>query len=430
MDLKKLHITKPFANFKWRWMELTPVESFNRQDVFLGITRALYSSSGKRASDSHFLDKLKVIQNDLLTGTRIELNPSDPQRNVVRRQGRYWRGLGVLDQSAREIRLTNLGRDLADGTITTDQFVLNRIYSHSLPNLLIDSAETIDEWKSNGIEIKPLKLILDILVELVKSENIIEAYLTPEELIKVVIPMSAQINILEITDFSAAVLQFRQNPSVVSHFPDCVLRANDKRMAREHLLFLKGFDVLEMTEDLSISGNYQRERYFLGEIGLAITSSTAPAPQASHIPSAPTKLSAPEIGTAPDIDLGAVRAKKITSVMTRPNQAKFRRLILGNFASKCIVTGENTPDVLDACHIISVSDGGHDSVENGICLRSDLHKLFDNGKLRISDTGQVTISPDLSTSPTYKDISRKISLPENVSKELLRRKWSYGRTGL
>ena len=425
MDINKLYIEKPFLSFKWRWMEFTPVESFNLQDVFLGITRALHASIGDRASDKNFLDQLEVVQADFFAESRINLIPSDPQRNVIRRHGRYWRGLGVLDQTSREIALTPLGDHLATGLITTDQFILERIYNHTLPNPLIDSDKTVKEWNDAGIKIRPLKLILDVLVNLSETVESVQAYVTPEELIKVIIPMSAKISTLTITDFSKGILEYRRNPSSVSHFPDCAERANDKRMAREHLLFLRGFDALEICEDSSLTTNYKKEKYFLGTIGSAIASATTP----SFATSTPQESSNSQINAMPDIDLGTVRAKKITEVMTRPNQIKFRKLVLKNFEGKCVITGENTRDVLDACHIISVSEGGHDSVENGVCLRSDIHKLFDNGKVRISESGDVRISPDLVTSPTYKGIERNIDLPANINKEFLRRKWSYGRTG-
>ena len=429
MDIKTLKITKPFPDFKWRWMELTPVESFNRSDIFLGITRALYHAKGLRASDSTFLKMLKVIENDLLSNSRISLTPSDPQRNVVRRHGRYWKGLGVLelDKKTREINLTPFGLKVATGVITTDQFALDRLFNHTLPNSLIDSQDTLDEWNRAGIKIKPLKLIIDILLELLsQSEYPEQAYITPNELIDVVIPMSIKIATIKISDFCDGILQYRQSPACAKHFPNCADRSNDKRMAREHLLFLKHFDVLDLVEDPRGSMNYPREKYFLGTLGMALSSGIAK----SISPVSSSSISTSAVGGMPDINLGAVRAKKITAVMTRPNQAKFRKLVLGNFADKCIITGEDTKDVLDACHIISASFGGHDSVENGICLRRDIHTLFDNGKIRISKNGSITVSPDLAFSPSYGRLPKKISLPANINRDFLRRKWSYGRTSM
>lgn len=51
------------------------------------------------------------------------------------------------------------------------------------------------------------------------------------------------------------------------------------------------------------------------------------------------------------------------------------------------MTRERTLPVLDAANIHPYSEGGPHSVNNGLLLRRDLHKLFDDG--------YVTVSPDL-----------------------------------
>ncbi len=40
-------------------------------------------------------------------------------------------------------------------------------------------------------------------------------------------------------------------------------------------------------------------------------------------------------------------------------------------------------------HIIPVGHGGTDAVGNGLCMRVDIHRLFDNGKIRIAPDGEV-----------------------------------------
>jgi putative restriction endonuclease len=52
----------------------------------------------------------------------------------------------------------------------------------------------------------------------------------------------------------------------------------------------------------------------------------------------------------------------------------------------CAVTGEHSGPVLEAAHILPYGRGGQHRVDNGLLLRSDLHRLFDRG--------YVTVTPD------------------------------------
>lgn len=51
------------------------------------------------------------------------------------------------------------------------------------------------------------------------------------------------------------------------------------------------------------------------------------------------------------------------------------------------MTGEKALPVLEAAHIRPVAEGGGHWLQNGLLLRSDLHRLFDRG--------YVTVTPDL-----------------------------------
>lgn len=50
------------------------------------------------------------------------------------------------------------------------------------------------------------------------------------------------------------------------------------------------------------------------------------------------------------------------------------------------MTGEKALPVLDAVHIRPVTEGGQHRLDNGLLLRTDVHRLF--------DTGYVTVTPD------------------------------------
>lgn len=70
-------------------------------------------------------------------------------------------------------------------------------------------------------------------------------------------------------------------------------------------------------------------------------------------------------------------------VNPRLGQGTFRILITEAYQHRCVVTGERTLPVLEAAHIKPYSAGGPHEVENGLLLRSDLHRLFDRGYLTV-----------------------------------------------
>jgi putative restriction endonuclease len=67
------------------------------------------------------------------------------------------------------------------------------------------------------------------------------------------------------------------------------------------------------------------------------------------------------------------------------------------------VTGEKTLPVLEAAHIKPYSLEGPHRIQNGLLMRSDLHKLF--------DLGYITVTPELKV-----EVSRR-----------LREDWTNGR---
>jgi putative restriction endonuclease len=73
-------------------------------------------------------------------------------------------------------------------------------------------------------------------------------------------------------------------------------------------------------------------------------------------------------------------------VRERLGQGAFRTLVTEAYGRRCAVTGERTLPVLEAAHIKPYARQGPNRVDNGVLLRSDLHRLFDRGL--------VTIEPD------------------------------------
>ncbi|MGQ0650246.1 MAG: HNH endonuclease [Gemmatimonadaceae bacterium] len=82
-------------------------------------------------------------------------------------------------------------------------------------------------------------------------------------------------------------------------------------------------------------------------------------------------------------------------VQRRLGQGAFRVLVSDAYDRRCAVTGEKTLPVLEAAHIRPVSRGGEHRLDNGLLLRSDLHKLFDLGYVTVTTGGDFRVSSKL-----------------------------------
>jgi putative restriction endonuclease len=77
------------------------------------------------------------------------------------------------------------------------------------------------------------------------------------------------------------------------------------------------------------------------------------------------------------------RESKRIWVEARLGQGTFRSRVTDAYGRRCAVTGERTLPVLEAAHIKPYSQDGPNRVDNGLLLRSDLHRLYDRGLVTI-----------------------------------------------
>lgn len=70
-------------------------------------------------------------------------------------------------------------------------------------------------------------------------------------------------------------------------------------------------------------------------------------------------------------------------VLPRLGQGSFRIVVTDAYERRCALSGERTLPVLDAAHIKPYSVHQRHEVSNGILMRSDLHRLFDEGYITI-----------------------------------------------
>jgi putative restriction endonuclease len=75
------------------------------------------------------------------------------------------------------------------------------------------------------------------------------------------------------------------------------------------------------------------------------------------------------------------------SAAVRFGQGAFRLRLLDAYGGRCAVTGEHALPVLEAAHIQPYLGPASNHVQNGLVLRADLHRLYDDG--------YVTVGPDL-----------------------------------
>ena len=76
----------------------------------------------------------------------------------------------------------------------------------------------------------------------------------------------------------------------------------------------------------------------------------------------------------------------------RLGQGAFRVLVTDAYNRRCAITGERTLPVLEAAHIKPFAISGPNRIENGLLLRSDVHKLFDLGYLTVTSELKVEVS--------------------------------------
>lgn len=82
-------------------------------------------------------------------------------------------------------------------------------------------------------------------------------------------------------------------------------------------------------------------------------------------------------------------------VEPRLGQGIFRVAVMEAYGRACAVTHEHSLPALEASHIRPYAKSGPHEVRNGVLLRADLHRLFDQGYLTISTDHRLEVSPRL-----------------------------------
>jgi hypothetical protein len=107
----------------------------------------------------------------------------------------------------------------------------------------------------------------------------------------------------------------------------------------------------------------------------------------------------------------------LVQVLRRRRDSRFKQALLNLGPKACAISGETCEHVLDAAHIHEVKDLGPCSPDNGILLRTDLHRLYDRDLFSISaENGRVILSDKLKGN--YREELRGKKLEPSVLKRV------------
>lgn len=403
---------KPFPEFKWKWASLQCTEGLNDPVVLLGVLFRMrkLENLGLKFSSPEFANEMQELSADIADSIGVDLGRRTGTRNLIRNSGQYWRAVGLLEDgdSSGVIRLTDFGRRVADHDISQTEFSAITIQTFRLPNSKIQKPEECRQWLEHGLVFYPLRIVLSVLRSLKEYPQ--QGYLTTEELIRIIIPLSA--NNAEIHDYVRFILWFRGGQITLIGWPNCAPEANDSRIAREYLLFLSYYGYVDRIQGATrMDETYSYNDTLDAEIGKILSE---PIKEES-LQEAITQIRTTDI-------TAEIERKRVETLRTsRPNQAQFRKAVLQAY-KRCVITNVAMPEVLEAAHIKPFKYNGEDTVANGFAMRMDIHLLFDAGHLRISDEGEVSLSTR-ARMDYGATIPPRIVLPSFTDRVFLRWRW-------
>ncbi len=107
------------------------------------------------------------------------------------------------------------------------------------------------------------------------------------------------------------------------------------------------------------------------------------------------------------------RKKIIASIHQRQGQGGFRDGLIAAH-QKCMVTGYQLTQILEAAHIYPYQGPATNHISNGLLLRSDIHTLFDQGLLAIdTENMSIILSSELNGTEYEKYVNQRLHLPED-----------------
>lgn len=115
----------------------------------------------------------------------------------------------------------------------------------------------------------------------------------------------------------------------------------------------------------------------------------------------------------PFVMITGVAARRASLRKDRKEQPLFRQSILKNYRYMCCMCDEGIVELLEAAHLQPYINEQSNHPQNGLCLRVDLHRLFDEGFITIAEDHTIVVSSRLDGT-SYSSLSgKKMRLPSN-----------------
>ena len=408
--------TLPFDGYKWKWACMTCTESINDPVVLLGVLSRMRKLEPLQVSYSsdEFAAEMVNLSSDISDSIGVDLARRTGSRNLIRNSGQYWKAVGLIPRvSHGVIELTDLGRKVADHIISQSEFAAITVQTFKLPNMAVQGRGECQKWYDHHIEFRPLKLLLQIELRL---NELNQGFITPFELDNIIIPLTGEYggrNAPELQDFINFILWYRSEEISLLGWPDCCPAANDKRIAREFLLFLHNYGYLKKIDGTNnLTEQYYIDKEVVSEIETIINSDS----QRDTLQATIEVIRASEVLYDFDRKRAASEYRRL-----RTYQDLFRKNVIKTF-SHCVITNDTELQDLEAVHIKPEKYNGSDDLDNGLAMRKDIHLLFDTGNLRISPEGDVELSSIARDNYGW-SIPPRIVIPAFTNKEYLRWRW-------
>jgi predicted restriction endonuclease len=97
----------------------------------------------------------------------------------------------------------------------------------------------------------------------------------------------------------------------------------------------------------------------------------------------------------------------LRNVKVRQGQPEFRKKLMKEFLSRCVVTGCSIVSLLEAAHIVPHKEKTNYDTSNGLLLRADIHTLYDMELLRIDEKGNVILCDEIKNDKTYSSLLKQ-----------------------
>jgi putative restriction endonuclease len=116
---------------------------------------------------------------------------------------------------------------------------------------------------------------------------------------------------------------------------------------------------------------------------------------------------------APFAMVTGVPSRASTWRKERKGQSIFRQAILSSYGHRCCITGEAVEELLEAAHIQPYVDERSNHAQNGLCLRVDLHRLFDAGLISVTAQNTLQVSERLADTSYAAIGGKQMRLPQS-----------------